>query len=88
MAGRARARSAEEIITDPAIDAVWICTPTAMHREMCIAAARAGKHIFCEKPLAMTAADAARCRAIEASGVMSQVGLVMRFSPVYTVIRT
>src|SRR5579862_2420403 len=78
--------SAEEIIADPSIDAVWICTPTAMHRQICIAAARAGKHIFCEKPLAMTAADAAAMSsAIDASGVLSQVGLVMRFSPVYNV---
>ncbi|MHB8382040.1 MAG: Gfo/Idh/MocA family oxidoreductase [Candidatus Binataceae bacterium] len=80
--------SAEEIIHDPAIDALWICTPTAMHREAVIAAARAGKHVFCEKPLAMTANDAgAMHRALEASGVQSQVGLVLRFSPVYTVIR-
>ena len=79
--------SAEEIIADPAIDAVWICTPTAMHRQTTIAAARAGKHIFCEKPLAMSAADAAEmAAAIDASGVTSQVGLVMRFSPIYNVI--
>ena len=80
--------SAEEIIADPSIDAVWICTPTAMHRQVCIAAARAGKHIFCEKPLAMTAAEAAEmAAAIKASGVISQVGLVLRFSPVYNVIK-
>src|SRR6266852_2556146 len=79
--------SAEEIIADPSIDAVWICTPTAMHRQTCIAAARAGKHIFCEKPLAMSASDAAQmAAAIDASGVISQVGLVMRFSPIYNVI--
>ena len=80
--------SAEEIIADPSIDAVWICTPTAMHRQVCIAAARAGKHIFCEKPLAMTAAEAsAMAAAIKAAGVISQVGLVLRFSPVYNVIK-
>ncbi len=80
--------SAEEIIADPSIDAVWICTPTAMHRQACIAAARAGKHIFCEKPLAMTAAEASEmAAAIKASGVISQVGLVLRFSPVYNVIK-
>jgi predicted dehydrogenase len=80
--------SAEEIIADPSIDAVWICTPTAMHRQACIAAARAGKHIFCEKPLAMTVAEASEmAAAIKASGVMSQVGLVLRFSPVYNVIK-
>src|SRR5215831_11259403 len=54
---RARA-SAAEVIADETVDAVWICTPTARHREDCLAAARAGKHVFCEKPLAMTAADA------------------------------
>ncbi|MGA9720861.1 MAG: Gfo/Idh/MocA family oxidoreductase [Candidatus Binatus sp.] len=80
--------SAEEIIADSSIDAVWICTPTAMHRKICIAAAQAGKHIFCEKPLAMTAAEAsAMAAAIAASGVTSQVGLVLRFSPVYNVIK-
>ncbi len=81
--------SAEEIIADPSIDAVWICTPTAMHLKVCIAAANAGKHIFCEKPLAMTAAEAsAMAAAIKASDVTSQVGLVLRFSPVYNVIKT
>ena len=80
--------SAEEIIADPTIDAVWICTPTALHRQVCIAAARAGKHIFCEKPLAMTAADASEmAAAIKAAGIISQVGLVLRFSPVYNVIK-
>ncbi len=81
--------SAEEIIADTSIDAVWICTPTAMHRQVCIAAARAGKHIFCEKPLAMTAAEASEmASAIKTSGVTSQVGLVLRFSPVYNVIKS
>ena len=80
--------SAEEMIADSSIDAVWICTPTAMHRQACIAAARAGKHIFCEKPIAMTAAEASEMAAvIKASGVTSQVGLVLRFSPVYNVIK-
>lgn len=80
--------SSQEIIEDPNIDAVWICTPTALHRTDCIAAARAGKHVFCEKPLAMTSAEAAdMADAIHTGGVMSQVGLVLRYSPVYTVMR-
>jgi len=86
--GASALESAEEIIADSSIDAVWICTPTAMHRQTCIAAARAGKHIFCEKPLAMSAAEASEmAAAIEASDVMSQVGLVLRFSPVYNLIK-
>lgn len=80
--------SAAQIINDPAIDAVWICTPTALHRDAVVAAARAGKNIFCEKPLAMASGEAVEmAQAIAAAGVMSQVGLVMRFSPVFTVIR-
>jgi len=80
--------SADEMLADESIDAVWICTPTAKHRAACIAAARAGKHIFCEKPLAMTAFEAEEMAdAIHSAGVFSQVGLVLRFSPTYTVIR-
>ena len=80
--------TAEEIIADDSIDAVWLCTPTAMHRETCIAAAGAGKHIFCEKPVGMNATEAKEMAdAIRSAGVLSQVGLVLRFSPVYTVIR-
>lgn len=80
--------STAEVIADQTVDAVWVCTPTAHHREACLMAARAGKHIFCEKPLAMTAADAQEmASAIHSAGVISQVGLVLRFSPVYTVIR-
>jgi len=80
--------TAEEVIADDSIDAIWICTPTAMHRDICIAAARAGKHIFCEKPVGMSVAEANEmAAAIRARGVLCQVGLVLRFSPVYTVIR-
>ncbi|MGH7865659.1 MAG: Gfo/Idh/MocA family protein [Candidatus Binataceae bacterium] len=80
--------SAEEVIADPSIDAVWICTPTRHHRDACVAAARAGKHVFAEKPLAMTAAQAQEMAdAIGRAGVLSQVGLVLRFSPIYTVMR-
>src|SRR5579863_1328488 len=57
--GAKTAASVREVLDDPAIDAVFICTPTASHREICVEAARGGKHIFCEKPLAMSAAEAA-----------------------------
>ncbi len=78
--------SIHELLDDAAIDAVFICTPPATHREICIAAAAAGKHIFCEKPLAMTSVDAAEMQAaIARAGVIAQVGLVMRFASIYTV---
>src|SRR5215217_1348620 len=64
-----------EIIEDPRIDVVDITTPNHLHAEMAIAAAEAGKHIYCEKPLATTSADAARIvAAVEKSGVISIVG--------------
>lgn len=86
--GARTALSVKEILDDSAIDAVYICTPTAGHREICIAAASAGKHVFCEKPLAMSSGDAAEmAAAVERAGVVGQVGLVMRFAPAYTVLR-
>lgn len=52
------------------IDAVCICTPSGMHGQMCIDAARAGKHILCEKPMEITKAKIARViTEVEKSGV-------------------
>ena len=65
----------QEIIEDPAVDVVDITTPNHLHAQMAIAAAQAGKHIYCEKPLATTSADAAHIvAAVEKSGVTSIVG--------------
>lgn len=64
-----------EIVEDPRVELVDITTPNSLHAEMAIAAAQAGKHIYCEKPLATTSADAARIvSAVEKSGVISIVG--------------
>lgn len=41
-----------EVITDPDVEAVWICSPSQFHADQIKAAAKAGKHIFCEKPIA------------------------------------
>jgi len=48
----------DDMLADPRIDAVSICTPHALHKPMTIAAAQAGKHILVEKPMALTVADA------------------------------
>jgi predicted dehydrogenase len=47
----------DECVDDPEVDAVFIALPNTLHRAYTEAAARAGKHVLCEKPMAMTAAD-------------------------------
>lgn len=65
-----------------AIDAVWVCTPTFLHAALVIDAAKAGKHVFCEKPMAMKAADARRmAAACDKAGVRLTIGFVRRFCP-------
>jgi predicted dehydrogenase len=64
-----------EVVDDPQVDIVDITTPNHLHAEMAIAAAEADKHVYCEKPLANTSADAARIvAAVEKAGVTSIVG--------------
>jgi predicted dehydrogenase len=66
------------------VDAVYICSPNAMHAEMSIAAARNGKHIMCEKPMAVTLEDCARIRsAVKAAGIRYLIGYHRRFNPLY-----
>lgn len=70
-----------ELIADPDVEAVAICSPAASHADLVVAAARAGKHVFCEKPMALTLDDADR--AIDAAryaGVALQVGFNRRFA--------
>jgi predicted dehydrogenase len=87
--GFARAHRAELVTTDPAellgaVDAVYVCTPTASHLELVEAAAAAGVAVFCEKPLAPSLLEAeAVAAAVAGAGVPSQVGLVLRTSPAY-----
>ncbi len=73
-----------EILDDPEIDAVIICSETSIHLELVEATAAAGKDVFVEKPLGMGASDAyAMQRAIDAAGVIFQTGHFMRSMPVY-----
>ena len=70
------------IIDDPAIDVVDIATPNDQHAEMAVAAAEAGKHVLCEKPLARTAEEAQPMfEAVRKAGVVNMVAFNYRRTP-------
>ena len=71
-----------EVLADPAVDAVVIAAPARFHADLVVAAAGAGKAVFCEKPMALTLADADRAiAATRAAGVVLQVGFNRRYAP-------
>lgn len=71
-----------ELLEDPQIQAIVLATPNSLHADQIVAAARAGKPVFCEKPLALTRADAERAvQACRQSGVALGVGQDKRFWP-------
>src|SRR3954447_24133458 len=75
-------------LMDPKIDAVILCTPHSMHTEQVLAVAAAGKHVFCEKPLALTRADAERSvEACRTAGVMLGIGHERRYEPAMAEVR-
>ena len=71
-------------ILDPAVDAVSITTPNKLHAEMVIVAARAGKHIWCEKPMAVSIEDArAMAVAVQKAGVAAVFGYNYVHNPAF-----
>ena len=78
----------EAMIADPELDALDICLPTALHAPLTIAAMDAGKHVLCEKPMALTVEACGRM--LEAGkrnqGVILMVAHVLRFWPAYQVL--
>ncbi|UCH33300.1 MAG: Gfo/Idh/MocA family oxidoreductase [Armatimonadota bacterium] len=74
----------EELLDDPRVTIVAICTPTPLHADLIEASAQRAKHVFCEKPIARTLADARRAiDAAKDAGICLMIGHVLRFFPEY-----
>lgn len=77
-----------ELLGAPDLDAVAICSSTDTHADLVVAAAQAGKAIFCEKPISLELADIDRAlAAVERAGVLLQVGFNRRFDPSHRAVR-
>ncbi len=77
-----------KLIEDPTIDLVDICVPTCDHKDLCVAAVQAGKHVLCEKPMAVKPADvkAMVAAAQEATGAV-MIAQCIRFWPAYVLLK-
>lgn len=74
-----------DLIADPDVHMISITTPNGLHREMAVAALAAGKHVWCEKPMALTLDDAREMeRAARAAGRKTQLGYNYVSNPAYT----
>jgi myo-inositol 2-dehydrogenase/D-chiro-inositol 1-dehydrogenase len=78
------ASSIDEVLSSPDVDAVAICTSTDTHADLIVAAAQAGKPIFCEKPVSLDLPQVDRAtQAVEDAGVPFQIGFNRRFDPAH-----
>jgi len=70
-----------ELLANPEVEAVYISSPVAYHKAQIIAAAAAGKHVLCEKPIAMTIADCGEViNACNEAGILAATGFMMRYN--------
>jgi len=84
LSGIATYRDLGEMIADPNLDVIDVCLPPGLHADVTVAALKAGKHVFCEKPIALTEADARRMvAAARAADRQLLVGHVLPFMPEY-----
>ena len=74
----------EALLDDPKVQAILIAAPTALHCEIALAAAARGKHVFCEKPMAMNPEECDRMvEAAEKAGIVLQIGFMRRFDEAF-----
>jgi len=84
LSGHARYPDLKDMLADSTIDLVDICLPPGAHAQVAIAALKAGKHVFCEKPIALTPADAQRMvKTAKQVGKLLMIGHVLPFFPEY-----
>ena len=77
--------SLDEMLADPNLDLIDITLPPAMHADLAIKAMKAGKHVFCEKPMSLKAADCDRMlKASQKTGKRLFIGHVLPFFPEYS----
>jgi predicted dehydrogenase len=75
-------KTLDDVLRDPQVQGVVLCTPHTQHTEQIVRAANAGKHVFCEKPLSLSRADVLRALdACNGNGVKLAVGHEKRFEP-------
>jgi myo-inositol 2-dehydrogenase / D-chiro-inositol 1-dehydrogenase len=80
----AQVATIEDVFADKSVDAVAICSSTDTHSDLITRAAKAGKHIFCEKPVDLSVPRAQACAAaVEAAGVACMIGFQRRFDPTF-----
>lgn len=80
----------DALLAHDGLDAVWLVTPTALHAEQIEAGLRAGKHVFCEKPVSLSVADCDRVMALAATRPQQQVmiGFMRRFDAGYAAMKS
>ncbi len=80
----AQVATIEDVFADKSVDAVAICSSTDTHSDLITRAAKAGKHIFCEKPVDLSVPRAQACaEAVQAAGVACMIGFQRRFDPTF-----
>jgi predicted dehydrogenase len=84
LKGIARYAELDDLMADASLDVIDICLPPAWHAKTAIAALKAGKHVLCEKPIALNPADATRMvQAAKQAGKLLSIGHVLAFFPEY-----